>query len=847
MSNVQQLHLGPDNTPLEQGRSAHGRWRIAFQRASGTPADDGDLIPAAFDLIQDSDRLVFALAEGPAAVYLAGRLADHLWKRESADGNWPENLRDWLADASQWRDAPDGSAVFICGRLERSIAGGRIYLAWLGMNGVRLFKRSDVPVTLDTVLGEGETWTRDNGPEPSGMALHAYRGSLFGLDRLIALSSGAAPLYDDLTDLPGADLQQALEDWGREAQGDLALLDLRLNPVLSSPNTVAVSYRWVSSDQCELHWHPSPNATTYRIEEASNVNFSDASLLAELTDGRQVQYRFSPPTSGPRYYRVTPYNQGVPGEPSNPVNPTPMVLNAPVVQPVEWSTDGGYYLHWSVVPQATSYEVQACESPDFDPPSSQIIYRGDRLETYLTYTDVPPRLYFRARAINVYYAPNTPSIWSEPARSPLRLATPHFIHVSRRKLEWEPVLGARQYAVRVTSPGEDETQGEVVFTRETRSGVADQPGVYRVRALRHPDDQRTASEWSEAVTIAPTDNAPPPRDPNLRGMRALLWIVGVVGLLFGAVAGLIGLQAYQSANATSTPTPFPADVLQVTYSAATLNARYATAVQTTAEFVRSQTAVAASWTATPTATETPTPTITPNLEETIDTEFVNRLTATADEWTVTPTATDTPDLVETIDTELIARLTATADEWTATPTATETPAPTDTPDLPATIEAEFSARLTATATLWTPIPTATPAPTNTPRPTPTDRPTATLSPTETPLPTATPEPTATPDWSATAAALTADGTGCYLINLPDLPLPVYAALSTDSRIVAESAPQLAAVTARFVWPPSGTDSAAWLQVEFADDQGAVFGWVRVPDGAAEDTLYTGPGCPASSD
>jgi len=182
MSNVQQIHLGPETAPLEQGRSAHGRWRVAFQRAGGA-LEAHDLIPASFEMVQDSERLVFALAEGPAAAFLAGRLADHLWKRESADGNWPENLREWLADPSRWGDAPDGRTGFICGRLERSIAGGRIYLAWLGMNGIRLFKRSDVPVTLDTVLGEDEGWTRDNGPEPVGMALHAYRGSLFGLDR----------------------------------------------------------------------------------------------------------------------------------------------------------------------------------------------------------------------------------------------------------------------------------------------------------------------------------------------------------------------------------------------------------------------------------------------------------------------------------------------------------------------------------------------------------------------------------------------------------------------------------------------------------------------------------------
>jgi hypothetical protein len=671
MSNVQRIHLGPESAPLEQGRSAHGRWRVAFQRAGRCRIAP---TPAALEIVQDADRLVFALCEGAAAAFLTERLADHLWTRESANGDWPENLRAWLADPEQTRDAPDGRTGFICGRLERSIAGGRIYLAWLGLNGVRLLKRGDEPVTLDTVIDRGETWTRVHGPEPEGMALHAYRGSLFGLDRLVVVSTGAAPLYDDLPDLSSIELQQSLEDWSAESEHDLTLFDLRLNPVLTSPNSVMVGYRWVSADLCELYWQPSPNATFFRIEEATTLSFSDPRLLAELTDPRQVQYRFSPPASGSRYYRVIPYNQGVPGEPSEPVSPTPMILTSPVMQPVEWSMDGGYALHWTAVPQATSYEVQASESPDFAPHETQVTYRGERPETYLTYTDVPPRLYFRVRSINVLYAPNAPSAWSEPVRSPIRLETPHFTRVSQKRLEWEPVSGARQYVVRVVPRDQDEEQGEELFTRETRSGVADQAAIYRVRALRHPDDLRTASEWSDPVTISPPEELPPPRLPDLRAIRWTLVGAALVALAFGVALGLIGLQAYQDANATSTPTPFPQEILQVTYSAATVNARYATAIQITADFVQGQTVTAAGF------TQTPTPTETPNASLTVQAEFENRLTATAAVWTETPTPTRTPNLTGTMQAEFEDRLTATAAQWT------ETPTPTDTPDLAETID-----------------------------------------------------------------------------------------------------------------------------------------------------------------
>ena len=100
---------------------------------------------------------------------------------------------------------------------------------------------------------------------------------------------------------------------------------------------------------------------------------------------------------------------------------------------------------------------------------------------------------------------------------------------------------------------------------------------------------------------------------------------------------------------------------------------------------------------------------------------------------------------------------------------------------------------------------------------------------------------------ATADALSADETapGCYVINVNDVPLPMYQALSTESGQVNESAPLMAAVTARFIWPRGVPESeaAVWLQVEYDQDGETIFGWVRVPDGVAEEEIYDGPRCP----
>ncbi len=858
---------------------------MAYQQPGAAP-EEGQPVPVILTFVQDADRLAFALAEGPAADELSHQLGEYLWMHDSANGDWPLNLREWLADTARWTGASAGRTTFICGRLERNVAGGRVYLAWLGMSGVRLLDRSEGDVTLDTMIGSDEGWTPDHGPEPVGLGLHAYRGSLFSLDRLIVVSTGALPLRDDLADLATRDLDQALADWSEESDRALVVLDLRLNQVLSKPNTTTLSYNWIGPDLCLLSWHPSPNVTGYRVEEASSATFDDPALVAEMTDGRQVQYRLSPPSSGARYYRVTPLNQGVPGQPSESVCPIPMILPSPVLEPIVWATDGGYYLHWTTIAQATSYEVQRSTDADFDPNTSEGVYRGEVPEVYLP-PDASPNLFYRVRAINVLYAPNNPSPWSQPGRSPARLDTPTFTRVTQKRIEWTPIPGARQYQVQVGVPGEDPAQAEEIAVIDPLCGVADQPATYRVRALRRPDDLRTVSEWSETITVTPPKVGTGPRRPDLRPMLPLLIGAALVALMVGIGLGLGVLRAYQEANATSTPTPLQAAALQSTYVAATDNAMNATSVdrletqvRLTSISFRDQTATAAAWTLTPTPTFTFTPSNTPNLTETIELAFQTGQTATAARWTFTPTPTltftpsITPNFTETIESAFQAGQTATAAGWTSTPTptATFTPSntptatatPSNTPNMTATLDAMVQAQLTAIAAGWTPTFTAThtPVPTETPDMTATLdamvqahltavaagwTPTALPSPTTLPSPTSRPSqaplPSETPNATATAAAIILShlSTGCFVINLPDLALPVYTAPRETGTPLLPAVPRLAAVTQRRETPEGS--GIFWLQVRIATGGSEIVGWVRVPDGVAEADLYTGHDCP----
>ncbi len=808
MANVNRIRLGQEVHPLEQRRSTHGRWRWGYQPA--VPPEDEAAIPAALVVYYDVERLAFALAQGAAADFLAQQIAEYLWSRETLGDEWPLNLREWLADTSRWEGGASGQTGFICGRLERNIPGGRIYLAWLGLNGVRLQDRAGEDMPLDTALSEGEGWSAEHGPEPEGMALHAYRGSLFRLGRLMVLSGGAAPLFDDLPDMSQADLQQALEDWAQESTRDLALFDLRINPVLSEPHQVVLHYRWTTPELCTLFWSPSPNATAYRIEEAATPTFEQASLVAELTDGRQTQYRLSPPTDAPRYYRVIPLNQGVAGTPSEPVLPVPVVLTAPLLQRIQWADDGGYMLSWTPIVQATSYEVQVAESPEFEPFESEIIYRGEVAELYLP-PSTPPRRYYRVRAINVLYAPHNPSPWSRPQRAPERLATPHFTRVTHEQLEWEPVRGAQLYEVRVTALSDDpemseEERTEVVRTRDTLIGAADQGATYRVRALRDPNDEDTVSAWSDVVTLSMHEGG------RARTGRGWLWYAlvatALVGLLAGVGVGVSGLRRYQLANATATRTPYPAEALAQTKQAATAYVMHSTAASRLSTEVRLTevafaiaTGTAEAWTETPTPTLTFTPSDTPNATETLAAAFAAGLTATAAQWTETPTPSATPNLTATFEAAFAAGLTATAEAWTATPTATPTP------NVPATAQMLAASALTATAGAWTETPT----------------------------------PSATPNIDATIAAYMM--AGCYVISPEMADWPVYAIPLVGASTLGQGVPVLAQVLERRALLDPDQKSVDWLLVGVWRDGHLEYGWVRVPDDVDAADLYDGPQCP----
>lgn len=685
MVSFQRLILGGNDFAFERGQSAHGRWRAGYARAAASPAT-----PAALTLTLDAARLVFVLAEGSEALAFAERLGERLWTQETLGDDWPAPLVAWLDDRGQWSDLPAEALRFVVGRIDRQPPVSFLSLAWLGLSPARLLDRSLVPLDLGArVPPPVAHWSVQQGFVPDLTALGIYRSSLFGMERLLLLSSGAEPLAADLPDLSRAQVQQALQDWRAEATADLVILEVRLAPVLAEPSAVTLSCRWPGPDLCELRWNPSPNATGYRLETSFTPDFAVPELLAELTDGRQIRYVFSPPPDRRLYVRAVPLNQGNAGQPSAPVCPLPLTLVAPVMQPVRWAGDGGYVLSWTPIPQATGYEVQTAPGERFEAGETTVVYRGERPECRLP-LGTPPAHYYRVRAINALYAPATPSPWSEAVQAPARLDTPVFNEVTHERLSWTPVTGAQRYQVQIVPLGLDERRGEEVTVGEPVSAVSRVPAAYRVRALRQADDLLTASEWSAPVTIA-AGAAPSAAlsAPAGRSFVPVIIAAALVALLVGAALGIGGVQVYQSANATATDTPLPMEVIAATQQIATLAAERATqvavlevALQRTldAEMTRTH-QPSATPSPTPTFTPTHTPSRTPNTTATRDAivaTFAADLTRTAVAFTATPspspTHTPTP---------------------TPSPTFTRTPSPT--PDLSATAAALAAEMLSRTA------------------------------------------------------------------------------------------------------------------------------------------------------
>jgi len=139
-------------------------------------------------------------------------------------------------------------------------------------------------VELDVQIGEDEGWTAEKGPEPEGWRSMRIVGACSDLERLIVLTTAASALFTDLPDMASPELESALEDWARNPNRTLPCMICGCTPF--SPSRTASLWITVGSRRTRWNWSGSPpECDAYRIEESSSPDFSETTVLAELTDG----------------------------------------------------------------------------------------------------------------------------------------------------------------------------------------------------------------------------------------------------------------------------------------------------------------------------------------------------------------------------------------------------------------------------------------------------------------------------------------------------------------------------------------------------------------------------------
>jgi hypothetical protein len=280
---------------------------------------------------------------------------------------------------------------------------------------------------------------------------------------------------------------------------------------------------------------------------------------------------------------------------------------------------------------------------------------------------------------------------------------------------------------------------------------------------------------------------------------------------------------FQESNATHTRTPYPQTVLDVTSTSVAFNNQNATdVIQLNNRNDAYQETIQANIYAARTLTHVPTK----NATQTIEAAVYSAGTATATVWTQTPTASITPSPTETPDVNVTfaAALTATADQWTATPTATATYTPSRTPNFTATVNAIAQQIAAATSQSLPPTPNLT----------------ATISvAVDQAVADALTAMPPTPDIEATVDAriIAMLPAGCFMINpVPDLST-IHTQPNLESAQLRATLPSLSLVLSRM----AGEDEV-WLELLLLQPGTPLRGWILIPEGTDETTLYSGSDC-----
>ncbi len=272
-----------------------------------------------------------------------------------------------------------------------------------------------------------------------------------------------------------------------------------------------------------VSWSSVADATSYELQEDDNDAFSSPTTVYS---GPDTSTDITGQSGGTWYYRVRACNCRDCGEWSN--TESVYVLDTPTLDPVENDDcDGSYPVSWSSIPDATSYELQEDDDPDFSSPTT--IYQGSS-----TSTDVvgrsPGTYYYRVRASNALCN----SAWSDTQSVtvwPLLDVPPTLDAISNDEpcdgdytVSWSAIADATSYELQEDIDPSFSNPTTVYEGPDPSTEITDQTGgthYYRVRA----SNCRDSTDWSntESVYVLDAPTLDSVENPDCDGTYGVSW------------------------------------------------------------------------------------------------------------------------------------------------------------------------------------------------------------------------------------------------------------------------------------------------------------------------------------
>jgi predicted phage tail protein len=314
---------------------------------------------------------------------------------------------------------------------------------------------------------------------------------------------------------------RATSDGGPGPWSEVQTVEIQAPPP-PRPHLGAPNYGYTHGSY-ELRWQPVPGALRYELQQVEETRGEETVL-----ETGNATFRFDSQPIGQYTYRVRACNEFVCSEWSNEqavhIAPQPPAT-APDLELEGPLEDGTVRLVWTELPDATEYEVEMSEEPDF---------RNARVMTQPqpgmeTIRREPGSLYVRVCGANT----GGSGPWSNVASIQLAPDAPGWIEADvtdrgRVQVSWGAVAGRASYTVEVeATTGKTTTRQEIYHGSETQFEMA-LPGVvdwaiFRVRAGL-PGVQ-SAWQASDPIQLGTGPEAPWIETPDVdeKSMISLQW------------------------------------------------------------------------------------------------------------------------------------------------------------------------------------------------------------------------------------------------------------------------------------------------------------------------------------